>query len=263
MNKPTVCLLCTGLMPIVLALPIGGCATKGYVRSSIAPVDTKVNTLEAKLNDQINKEETDISRVEEKILTTDNRVAAAAAAAQQANASAAQANQTAQRNQSEIAANQTANQAAIAANESAIATLDKSMNYSLVANGDVTFRFNRSDLGKTDQAALDVLISQVQSRPRAVFELLGFTDKVGTAAYNLALSRRRAESVARYLVRAGIPLRGIHIIGLGEEPVPPNLLADVQAVDPSATKADSQRLARRVVVRIYTANASLQTSAAR
>jgi outer membrane protein OmpA-like peptidoglycan-associated protein len=94
-----------------------------------------------------------------------------------------------------------------------------------------------------------------------VFELLGFTDPVGSRSYNLTLSRRRAESVARYLVHQGISLRGIHIIGLGKEPVPPNLLADLQAVDPNATAADSHRLARRVLIRIYTADASLQNSA--
>lgn len=242
--------MCAGVMPIVLVLATSGCATKGFVKAQVAQTDSKISALEAQTNAQATKEQTDISRVEEKIATTDNKVAEVATTAQQANSTANQANQLGQQNQS-----------AIAASNTAIANLDKAMSYSLVAKGDVTFGFNKSNIGKTDQAALDLLVQQVQARPRVVFELLGFTDSVGSPSYNLALSRRRAESVARYLVHQGIPLRGIHIIGLGKEPVPPSLLADLQAVDPNATSGDSQRLARRVLIRIYTADASLQTGA--
>ncbi len=154
-------------------------------------------------------------------------------------------------------------QSAIAVNTASITALDKAMNYSRVTSADVTFDFNKSSLGKVDEAALDALVQQVQSTPRVVFELVGFTDRVGTAEYNLALSRRRAESVARYLVRHGIPLRGIHIVGLGKEPVPAGLFADLQAVDPTATQADAMRLARRVLIRIYAPNASAQISSLR
>lgn len=252
MNKSRLFLI-TGLIPVVLTLATSGCATKHYVTAQVAPVNAKVNTLETKTNDQADKEATDVSRLEEKLNTTDHDVAQVASVAQQANTSAAQANQLGQQNQSAIAANQSA----VAANTASIATLDKALTYSLVAKGDVTFASNQSKLGKADEAALDVLIQQVQSNPRAVFELIGFTDRVGSTEYNLALSRRRAESVERYLVRQGIPLRGIHIIGLGKEPVPAGLLAEVQQVDPNATDAKSRRLARRVLIRIYTPNASV------
>lgn len=244
----------TGLIPVVMALATSGCATKHYVAKQIAPINAKVSELETKTNDQAAKEATDVSRVEEKLGSTDSKVAEVASAAQQANASAAQANQLAQQNQSTIAANQ-------AAVTASITTLDKAMTYSLVASADVTFAFNKSNLGKADEVALDTLVQQVQSTPRVVFELIGFTDRVGGKDYNLALSRRRAEAVERYLVRQGLPLRGIHIIGLGKEPVPQGLLADVQAVDPNATAADAQRLARRVLIRIYTPNASVASSA--
>jgi outer membrane protein OmpA-like peptidoglycan-associated protein len=237
----------------MLALGASGCATRGYARRQVKPVADQVAALEAKTDTMTEKEATDISRVEEKILSTDNRLTAVADTLTQTQASAAQANLLAQQSQSTIAANR-------AAWEAQLANVDKSMSYQLVATGDVTFGFNKSELGPADQAALDALISQVQSRPRAQFELLGFTDPVGTKSYNLALSRRRAEAVARYLVKSGIPLRGIHIIGLGEEAVPAGLLVDAKAVDPNMTAADSHRLARRVVIRIYTADASLTAS---
>ncbi len=246
-------LLVAGLIPVVLALATSGCATKHYVTAQLAPVDSKVSALETKTNNQADKEATDISRVEEKLGSTDTQVAEVASTAEQAKTSAAQANQLAQQNQAAIAANQSA----VAANTAAITALDQAMTYSLVAKGDVTFAFNKSNLGKTDVAALDALVQQFQSNPRVVFELIGFTDRVGTTDYNLTLSRRRAESVERYLVRQGIPLRGVHIVGLGKEPVPQGLLAGVQAVDPNATAANSRRLARRVLIRVYAPNASV------
>lgn len=248
MKNSVRCLLCTGFVPIVMAVVTTGCATKGFVRAQVATTNTKVSELETKTNEQAGKEQADISRVEERIATTDSKVAELSSSVQQANSTATQANQLAQQNQS-----------AIAGNTNSLATLDKAMSYSLVAKGDVTFSFDKYKLGKDDQAGLDLLIQQVQSRPRAMFELIGFTDEVGSNDYNLMLGRRRAESVARYLVHQGVPLRSISIIGLGKEPVPANLLADVQAVDPNVTSADAHRLSRRVLIRIYTADASLST----
>lgn len=256
MNKARRPFIWIGSIPVMLALATSGCATKHYVAAQIAAVNEKVSALDGKTNEQVDKEHTDISRVEEKLGSTDAKVAEVASAAQQASVSAAQANKLAQQDQTEIATEQSA----VSANAASIATLDKAISYSLVAKLNVTFDFDKSNLGETDQAALDALVQQVQSRPRVVFELLGFTDPAGTADYNLALSRRRADSVARYLVHHGIPLQGIHIIGLGKEPVPSALLVDLEAVDPNTTEADAMRLARRVLIRIYAPNASVQIS---
>jgi outer membrane protein OmpA-like peptidoglycan-associated protein len=250
----------TGLIPIVLALTSSGCATKSYVKKQIVPVDAKIAALDTKTTQIADKHQTDVSRLEEQIASTDYKATQAGSAAQQANASASAANAAAEQNKNAIAANDASNKAAIAAANASIGTLDKAMTFSLVAKGDVTFGFDKSNLGKDDEAGLDVLIAQSQSTPRTQIEIIGFTDRVGSADYNFALSRRRSESVARYLVRHGVPLQGIHIIGLGKEPVPPGLLADAQAVDPNATSANSMRLARRVLIRIYSANASVQSA---
>jgi len=255
MYKPALYLTCIGFTAVALAT--SGCATKKYVAAQLALVNSKVSALETKTNDQADREATDVSRLEEKLGSTDAKVAEVASVAQKANATADQADRLAEQDQSAIKADESA----IAANASSITALDKAMNYSLVAKADVTFGFNKSKLGKTDEVALDVLVQHTQSTPRVVFELLGFTDPVGTTEYNLGLSRRRAESVARYLVRHGIPLRGIHIIGLGKEPIPEGFLADVEAIDPNVTKADARRLARRVLIRIYVPNATTQVSA--
>jgi general secretion pathway protein A len=246
MSKSRV-LIVTGIIPVVLALTTTGCATKKYVSAQIAPVNAKIRALEATAKEQSDKEQADVSRVETRIATTDGKVAEVAAAAEQANNSAAQANQLGQQNQAAIASNGSA----IAANAAAIQALEKSMNYSVIAKGVVTFSFNRSNLDKADQGTLDGLVQQARSAPRAEFELLGFTDAVGGPAYNLELSRRRAESVARYLVHQGIGVRGIHLVGLGKELVPSDWLADVPTVDPNTRDVESRRVARRVVIRIY------------
>ena len=48
----------------------------------------------------------------------------------------------------------------------------------------------------------------------ASIDLSGYTDTVGTASYNVALSKRRADTVTRYLERLGIPQRAIKEAGM-------------------------------------------------
>jgi OmpA-OmpF porin, OOP family len=231
-------------VPVTVALATSGCATKTYVRQQTNTVNQRVSNLETKTKEQIayltNKEQNDISQVRERIMTTDAKVAENAAAVQQANATASQAMQAAQSNTQLINANATE-----------ITNLANGMNYTLIEKGDVTFGFNKSALDNAAKVALDLIIAKAQSAPRAVIELVGFTDTVGSKQYNLALSRRRAEAVERYLVHNNIPLRGIHIVGLGEEPPPANLAADIVAIDPHANPREVRRAARRVLVRVY------------
>jgi outer membrane protein OmpA-like peptidoglycan-associated protein len=240
---------------ITFVLAMSGCATKKYVSQRTNAVNQRVNEFEAKTKQQMayltNKQENDISQVRERIMTTDAKVSENAAAIQKASATASQAMQTAESNKQLIDANKTD-----------IANLANSLNYTLIEKGDVTFGFNKSTLDKTAQAALDLIIAKAQSAPRAVVELIGFTDTVGSKQYNLALSRRRAEAVQRYLVNNNIPLRGISIVGLGEEKPPTSLAADIQALDPNATPREVRRAARRVLIRVYSAGGT-QSEAAR
>ena len=50
--------------------------------------------------------------------------------------------------------------------------------------------------------------------------VVGFSDTRGSADYNLALSQRRADSVASLLIRAGIPAEKLEIEGMGELSLP-------------------------------------------
>jgi iron complex outermembrane receptor protein len=80
----------------------------------------------------------------------------------------------------------------------------------------VFFDFNKSDL--TSQAVSIVDQAAHNAGPAKVtkLEVTGHTDTVGSDAYNMRLSRRRAESVAAQLEKDGIPSSEIEIIAKGK-----------------------------------------------
>jgi len=80
----------------------------------------------------------------------------------------------------------------------------------------VFFDFNKSDL--TPQAVQIVDQAASNAGPAKVTRLTvtGHTDTVGSDAYNMRLSRRRAESVAARLEKDGIPSSEIEIVAKGK-----------------------------------------------
>jgi OOP family OmpA-OmpF porin len=80
----------------------------------------------------------------------------------------------------------------------------------------VFFDFNKSDL--TPQAVTIVNQAAANAGPAKVTQLTvtGHTDTVGSDAYNMRLSRRRAESVAAQLEKDGILSSEIEIIAKGK-----------------------------------------------
>jgi outer membrane protein OmpA-like peptidoglycan-associated protein len=80
----------------------------------------------------------------------------------------------------------------------------------------VFFDFNRSDLTQqavqiVDEAAKDA----VSAKPTRI-EVTGHTDTVGSDAYNMRLSRRRAETVAAELEARGVAASEIAIVAKGK-----------------------------------------------
>ena len=80
----------------------------------------------------------------------------------------------------------------------------------------VFFDFNKSDL--TSQAVSIVNQAASNAGPAHVTQLTvtGHTDTVGSDAYNMRLSRRRAESVAAQLEKDGIASSEIEIVAKGK-----------------------------------------------
>jgi outer membrane protein OmpA-like peptidoglycan-associated protein len=247
-RRPTV----IALSVVVLALAASGCATKKYVAKQTGVVNQRVNQLESRGKAEFAKQQAEISRLDERVATVDNKLGGVANTAQQANASAGQALQQAQTNASAIQSNTSD----ISAHSTQILALTNDLNYALVDTENIIFGFNKADLTTDARAALDLIVQKATTTKRPIVEVVGYTDDIGSKSYNLALSRKRADAVARYLVKQNVPLKGISLIGLGEEQSPELLAAELKAVDPAASKTQLRSLARRVRIRLYAPGAT-------
>lgn len=85
---------------------------------------------------------------------------------------------------------------------------------SVLVPADLLFAFGSSRLSAAGQAYLTLLAQQIRAQGRAITKIVGHTDAVGTAEYNLGLSRRRAQAVGGYLAQRGF--KGVTAIGAGE-----------------------------------------------
>lgn len=81
--------------------------------------------------------------------------------------------------------------------------------------GDVLFATGSSDLQSGNNQNLDKLVSFLKRYPDQGVQVEGHTDNVGSAAFNLALSQRRADSVSSYLTQNDIEARRVTTRGIG------------------------------------------------
>jgi OOP family OmpA-OmpF porin len=68
----------------------------------------------------------------------------------------------------------------------------------------VTFATNSATLNSESDGVLDTTAASLKPYPNVVIEVRGYTDSVGSAAYNMKLSQARAESVMQYLQSHGV-----------------------------------------------------------
>jgi OmpA-OmpF porin, OOP family len=68
----------------------------------------------------------------------------------------------------------------------------------------VHFDFNKATVRPGDAAILDEAASELKAHPKVQVDVNGYCDSIGSDAYNLKLSEKRAEAVTTYLVEAGI-----------------------------------------------------------
>jgi OOP family OmpA-OmpF porin len=85
----------------------------------------------------------------------------------------------------------------------------------LVLRG-VHFDFNKSTIRSGDTAVLDEAAEALKANPGVTVNVNGYCDAVGSVRYNQKLSERRAESVVKYLVKAGIPQDRLVAHGYGK-----------------------------------------------
>jgi OmpA-OmpF porin, OOP family len=106
-------------------------------------------------------------------------------------------------------------------------------------NGDANFDTAKWTLRPDARMRLDKLIEDAHGVTFGTVEVKGFTDSVGSDAYNVTLSERRANAVATYLRFHGLQARNFSAEGCGK-------------VDPVATNAtaDGRSQNRRVEIRL-------------
>jgi len=80
----------------------------------------------------------------------------------------------------------------------------------------VFFDFNKSNLTTDAVAIVDQAAKDAAEGKTTHIEATGYTDTVGSDAYNLRLSKRRAEAVLAELVKQGIPADEIAIFAKGK-----------------------------------------------
>jgi outer membrane protein OmpA-like peptidoglycan-associated protein/uncharacterized membrane protein (UPF0127 family) len=82
-------------------------------------------------------------------------------------------------------------------------------------SADTLFGFDQANLTADGKAALDQLIQSTSGKEFAKMTVTGYTDPIGTEAYNLDLSRRRAEAVRDYLIAKGLKVDDVEVVGAG------------------------------------------------
>ena len=79
----------------------------------------------------------------------------------------------------------------------------------------IEFKFGEAALSARGESTVKAVATVLQTSPRLVVEIGGHTDTTGTEAYNLDLSRRRAQTVADALQAQGIDAVRLVPVGFG------------------------------------------------
>jgi outer membrane protein OmpA-like peptidoglycan-associated protein len=87
----------------------------------------------------------------------------------------------------------------------------------------ILFPFNSTEILPDGKQNLQQLASSLDKYPNSDILIVGHTDSVGTDAYNMDLSQRRAQAASAYLQSLGVPASRLQTAGRGEaEPIASN-----------------------------------------
>jgi outer membrane protein OmpA-like peptidoglycan-associated protein len=194
----------------MLALTVAvapACASKGFVRTEVGNVNTKVDTLSGT-----------VEETQERTRTNETRIGAVDAKAEAAGKSATEARTAA--TEARTAADAAASRAnAVGTRVDAVETASRRLIYEVTLSEDQgNFKFGKTELPDEAKGRLDQMVAQLKADPKGVFiEIEGHTDNVGSEELNERLGMERAESVKRYLYEQHqIPLHKMNVISYGE-----------------------------------------------
>ncbi|RLC50885.1 MAG: OmpA family protein, partial [Candidatus Cloacimonadota bacterium] len=87
----------------------------------------------------------------------------------------------------------------------------------------VNFEFNSAELTAGAKEVLMKVVRTLKDYPEMTLLIKGHTDNIGSDAYNLKLSQRRADSVRQFLIDNGIDPSRLESVGYGEtQPIATN-----------------------------------------
>jgi OOP family OmpA-OmpF porin len=96
----------------------------------------------------------------------------------------------------------------------------------VVFNADTFFDFDKAIVKPEGKKLLDQVAAQAGTIKLETIIAVGYTDSIGTDAYNIKLSQRRAAAVKAYLVSKGIDANRVYTEGKGKaNPVADNKTA--------------------------------------
>jgi len=110
----------------------------------------------------------------------------------------------------------------------------------------IHFDFDKSNIKAEWVPVLDEAASILKDNPNINIVVEGYTDSIGTEAYNQALSERRARSVYNFFRKSGIAASRMKAVGYGESnPIAPNTNPD--GTDNPEGRALNRRVELKVV----------------
>ncbi|MDO4694284.1 MAG: OmpA family protein [Eikenella sp.] len=109
---------------------------------------------------------------------------------------------------------------------SGLSAQQSDFNIQINLSADVLFDFDKAELKSEADAELQKIADVIRQKGKGVILITGHTDGKGSDAYNLRLSRARAESVKNWLIAQGLQ-QNYQTEGKGAaNPVAPNTHAD-------------------------------------
>lgn len=167
---------------VLATVALSACATKGYVRNQ---VETGISSERAERVQADSNLATDLTSVKGEVATLKTDVAAL---------------------RRDLGALRTEFGAKITA-------MENGMKFAFPVN----FAYDDAAVRDEDRAALDRFVQVVNKYYGGTLVTVeGFADPAGSARYNEALSKRRADAVAAYLTQSGIQGVSMRAVGLGE-----------------------------------------------